>query len=467
MIEQLLEVPLGVAAKDLIPCPVPTKIIEFPPRGTFVKETEPQLYTPECGINHDWKFDPRLRKGQREFKEAAKHLILLKHGKNGEFYGGYEPKTNLAQVISLDFLQKAGLLEIVAVKFGCDTDAFMEFIGFGSQDAFQLPAEYAVLKRKREGFREDVYADPGKESIDLYKRNMGKFPLLNKSQEQYIFICLESGVSLEILKNDRRFAALIEENGYQDREKFYNVFSESDTIEQFITNCNLRLVLSAAGKHVGKGLDYDELVQEGNIGLMRAIKSYEYAKDYKFSTYATWWIRQAIRRAIADKRRTIRIPVHVWEFIEIMDGVNAHLFQALGREPKPEETARELGVPVAKINEVIVVLQQPISLEKTIGEDGEDSLGSLVADSSSQSQEEACINNLLPERVREVLNSLDQRERRVLELRYGLDRGGRPRTLEEVGRLFDVTRERIRQIEAKAFRKFWHPSRRNMLKDFI
>lgn len=269
--------------------------------------------------------------------------------------------------------------------------------------------------------------------VRMYLKEIGKVPLLSAAEE------------IEIAK---RMA-----DGDQDAKKQ-------------LAEANLRLVVSVAKRYVGRGMLFLDLIQEGNLGLIKAVEKFDYRKGYKFSTYATWWIRQAITRAIADQARTIRIPVHMVETINKLIRVNRQLLQENGREPRPDEIAREMGISEEKVREIIKVAQEPVSLETPIGEEEDSHLGDFIPDDDAPAPAEVAAFTLLKEQLMEVLDTLTPREEKVLRLRFGLD-DGKARTLEEVGREFNVTRERIRQIEAKALRKLRHPSRSKKLKDFL
>ena len=269
--------------------------------------------------------------------------------------------------------------------------------------------------------------------VRMYLREIGKIPLLTYDQE------------LELAKR---------------------VLENDEEAKQKLAESNLRLVVSIAKKYVGRGMLFLDLIQEGNMGLIKAVEKFDYTKGYKFSTYATWWIRQAITRAIADQARTIRIPVHMVETINKLIRTSRHLLQQLGREPTPEELSKELEMPVEKVMEIQKIAQDPVSLETPIGEEDDSHLGDFIQDEDSPAPHDSAAYTLLKEQLEEVMNTLTPREAKVLKLRFGLE-DGKARTLEEVGKEFNVTRERIRQIEAKALRKLRHPSRSKRLKDYM
>ncbi len=269
--------------------------------------------------------------------------------------------------------------------------------------------------------------------VRMYLREIGRIPLLTYDKE------------LELAKR---------------------ILEDDEDAKKELAESNLRLVVSIAKKYVGRGMLFLDLIQEGNMGLIKAVEKFDYTKGFKFSTYATWWIRQSITRAIADQARTIRIPVHMVETINKLIRTSRHLLQQLGREPTPEELSKELEMPVEKVMEIQKIAQDPVSLETPIGEEDDSHLGDFIQDDDSPAPQDAAAYTLLKEQLEEVMSTLTPREAKVLKLRFGLE-DGKARTLEEVGKEFDVTRERIRQIEAKALRKLRHPSRSKKLKDYM
>ena len=274
---------------------------------------------------------------------------------------------------------------------------------------------------------------PTDDAVRMYLKEIGKVPLLTGAEERELAIRMEQG---------------------------------DEEAKKKLCESNLRLVVSIAKRYLNRGLSFLDLIQEGNLGLIKAVDKFDYTKGYKFSTYATWWIRQAITRSIADQARTIRIPVHMVETINKLIRISRQLLQELGREPTSEEIAKEMGITVEKVREIKKITQDPVSLEPPIGEDEDSHLGDFIPDDDVPAPVEAAAYSMLKEQLMEVLDTLSDREKKVLMLRFGLE-DGRPRTLEEVGKEFNVTRERIRQIEAKALRKLRHPSRSKKLRDYL
>lgn len=300
--------------------------------------------------------------------------------------------------------------------------------------------------------------------VKMYLKEIGKVNLLSPEEEMSLAKRMVSGEEAKQKLQDK----LEQGKKISDREqkKADELIADGESAKKSLAEANLRLVVSIAKRYVGRGMLFLDLIQEGNLGLIKAVDKFDYTKGYKFSTYATWWIRQAITRAIADQARTIRIPVHMVETINKLVRVSRQLVQELGREPTPEELARELNMPVEKVREISKISQEPVSLETPIGEEEDSHLGDFIPDDDAPAPSEAASFVLLKEQLGDVLKTLTPREAKVLRLRFGLD-DGRARTLEEVGKEFEVTRERIRQIEAKALRKLRHPSRSKKLKDFL
>ena len=309
--------------------------------------------------------------------------------------------------------------------------------------------------------------------VRMYLKEIGKVPLLNPDEEKHLAQTMSAGnEAQQKLDNDAARKAEGAENAEatpltaEEITALKKLISKGDAAKQKLAEANLRLVVSIAKRYVGRGMLFLDLIQEGNLGLIKAVEKFDYTKGYKFSTYATWWIRQAITRAIADQARTIRIPVHMVETINKVIRVSRQLLQELGHDPSPAEIAAEMAMPVEKVREILKIAQEPVSLETPIGEEEDSHLGDFIPDEGASEPSEAASFTLLREQLMEVLDSLTPREARVLKLRFGIE-DGRSRTLEEVGKEFNVTRERIRQIEAKALRKLRHPSRSKKLKDFL
>ncbi len=313
-----------------------------------------------------------------------------------------------------------------------DTDAEQVDVIYKAMEAnnIKIVDDYEKDKDLYEQLLKEISMD---DPVKMYLKDIGKVPLLSAEDE------------IELAKQ---------------------MMDGSEEARKSLSEANLRLVVSIAKRYVGRGMQFLDLIQEGNLGLMKAVEKFDYQKGFKFSTYATWWIRQAITRAIADQARTIRIPVHMVETINKVTRVSRILLQQLGREPSPEEIAKEMGISESRVIEIQKIAQDPVSLETPIGEEEDSHLGDFIEDEQNAAPTDVVATNMLKEQLINVLDTLTPREEKVLRLRYGID-DGRPRTLEEVGKEFNVTRERIRQIEAKALRKLRHPSRSKRLKDFI
>ena len=381
--------------------------------------------------------------GKLELSEEnrAKLLALLEEGKKS---GKVSSKKLVETLDAVDATEEQteqfyDVLEAAHVEI--DVSDVLDLIGtaeldnptLGEMEAIEAEALEVSDKQLEEEYENAKLDDP----VRMYLKEIGKIPLLTPEEE------------FEVAKD------LVSED-----EK------ARDAARKRMSEANLRLVVSIAKRYVGRGMQLLDLIQEGNLGLMKAVEKFDYTKGYKFSTYATWWIRQAISRAIADHARTIRIPVHMVETINRVSRANHELLQELGHEPSPEEIAHKLHLPLEKVEEVMRIGQEPISLETPVGEEDDSHLGDFIQDDEAEEPADAASYAMLREQLAGVLKTLTPREERVLRLRYGLT-DGRMHTLEEVGEEFNVTRERIRQIEAKALRKLRHPSRSKVLKDFL
>ncbi|OUQ11247.1 RNA polymerase sigma factor RpoD [Enterococcus cecorum] len=335
----------------------------------------------------------------------------------------------------------------LVVPYSLDSDAMDQLIqkvedsGISVVDENGEPSIHSLKSNQKHAEEEevddrDLSAPTGvkiNDPVRMYLKEIGRVPLLTADEEVTLALKIEQG----------------------DQEA-----------KQRLAEANLRLVVSIAKRYVGRGMQFLDLIQEGNMGLMKAVEKFDYRKGFKFSTYATWWIRQAITRAIADQARTIRIPVHMVETINKLIRIQRQLLQELGKEPTPEQIAEKMEMPTEKVREILKIAQEPVSLETPIGEEDDSHLGDFIEDQEATSPAEHAAYELLKEQLEDVLDTLTDREENVLRLRFGID-DGRTRTLEEVGKVFGVTRERIRQIEAKALRKLRHPSRSKQLKDFL
>ena len=363
--------------------------------------------------------------------------VLLEKGKQGKNQLTYSTIADVLESADLDKNQMDDLYEVLMSKG-------IEIVSETEPDDF----DEIMLREEAEADDEDLIVDEAGEidlestipksiavddPVRMYLKEIGKVPLLTADEE------------IELAKRM--------EHGDEEAKKR-------------LCEANLRLVVSIAKRYVGRGMLFLDLIQEGNLGLIKAVDKFDYTKGYKFSTYATWWIRQAITRSIADQARTIRIPVHMVETINKLIRVSRQLLQTYGREPTPEEIGVEMGISVEKVREIQKIAQEPVSLETPIGEEEDSHLGDFIPDEDVPAPAEAVAFSMLKEQLVEVLDTLTDREQKVLKLRFGLE-DGRARTLEEVGKEFDVTRERIRQIEAKALRKLRHPSRSKKLKDYL
>lgn len=356
----------------------------------------------------------------------------------------------------------------------------MENLGIdtsGEDDLPDLAEENMPTIEEIEEIPEEEIVDPSTlvdsfgidDPVRMYLKEIGKVNLLTPEEEISLAQNMGTGsLAREQLADVERTLKRGEDVSMtpEEAKELKKLVRRGEIAKQRLAEANLRLVVSIAKRYVGRGMLFLDLIQEGNLGLIKAVEKFDYTKGYKFSTYATWWIRQAITRAIADQARTIRIPVHMVETINKVIRVSRQLLQELGHDPTPEEISTEMGIPVDKVREILKIAQEPVSLETPIGEEEDSHLGDFIPDEDASEPSEAASFTLLKEQLVDVLGTLTPREEKVLKLRFGIE-DGRTRTLEEVGKEFNVTRERIRQIEAKALRKLRHPSRSKKLKDFL
>ena len=350
-------------------------------------------------------------------------------------------------------------LEALSIEIGSEEDILPEL-----PDDLEPPIDEIAEIEEEELVDPNTLVDSFSidDPVRMYLKEIGKVPLLAPDEE----IELAQKMSAGNLAKEQLEEAEEGSLSPEDQAELKKLAKAGEAAKQKLAEANLRLVVSIAKRYVGRGMLFLDLIQEGNLGLIKAVEKFDYTKGYKFSTYATWWIRQAITRAIADQARTIRIPVHMVETINKVIRVSRQLLQELGHDPSPDEIAEEMNMPVEKVREILKIAQEPVSLETPIGEEEDSHLGDFIEDDTASEPSEAASFTLLKEQLVDVLSTLTPREEKVLKLRFGIE-DGRTRTLEEVGKEFNVTRERIRQIEAKALRKLRHPSRSKKLKDFL
>ncbi|WP_087393615.1 RNA polymerase sigma factor RpoD [Flavonifractor sp. An100] len=393
---------------------------------------------------------------------AEKLAELIERGKK---------KGNLSSTELLDVLED---LDLGAEQMDKIYDT-LENLGIdtvGEDYIPELPDDVEPPLEAMEEISEEEIVDPNSmvdsfgtdDPVRMYLKEIGKVNLLSSDEEIQLAQDMAAGNAAK--EQIEELQAAGEEIPAELQTELNKAIKAGERAKKRLAEANLRLVVSIAKRYVGRGMQFLDLIQEGNLGLIKAVEKFDYTKGYKFSTYATWWIRQAITRAIADQARTIRIPVHMVETINKVIRVSRQLLQELGHDPTPEEIADEMNMPVERVREILKIAQEPVSLETPIGEEEDSHLGDFIPDEDASEPAEAASFTLLKEQLVEVLSTLTPREEKVLKLRFGIE-DGRTRTLEEVGKEFNVTRERIRQIEAKALRKLRHPSRSKKLKDFL
>ncbi len=393
---------------------------------------------------------------------AEKLAELIEQGKKKGSLSSTE-LMNVLEDMDLESEQMDKLYDVLE-NLGIDT--------VGEDYIPELPDDVEPPLEAMEEISEEDMVDPNSmvdsfgtdDPVRMYLKEIGKVNLLSSDEEIELAQAMGAGAAAKQQLAELQKAG--EEIPDDVRAELNRAIKKGERAKQRLAEANLRLVVSIAKRYVGRGMQFLDLIQEGNLGLIKAVEKFDYTKGYKFSTYATWWIRQAITRAIADQARTIRIPVHMVETINKVIRVSRQLLQELGHDPTPEEIAEEMSMPVERVREILKIAQEPVSLETPIGEEEDSHLGDFIPDEDASEPAEAASFTLLKEQLVEVLSTLTPREEKVLKLRFGIE-DGRTRTLEEVGKEFNVTRERIRQIEAKALRKLRHPSRSKKLKDFL
>ncbi len=391
--------------------------------------------------------------------------------KLGELIERGKKKGNLSSTELMDVLEDMDLESDQMDKI-YDTLENLGIDTVGEDYIPDLPDDADPPLEAMEEINEEEMVDPNSmvdafgtdDPVRMYLKEIGKVNLLSSEEEIELAQAMDAGNAAKSQLEELEAAG--EEIPDEVRTELNRAIKKGERAKQRLAEANLRLVVSIAKRYVGRGMQFLDLIQEGNLGLIKAVEKFDYTKGYKFSTYATWWIRQAITRAIADQARTIRIPVHMVETINKVIRVSRQLLQELGHDPTPNEISAEMGMPVEKVREILKIAQEPVSLETPIGEEEDSHLGDFIPDEGASEPSEAASFTLLKEQLMDVLSTLTPREEKVLKLRFGIE-DGRTRTLEEVGKEFNVTRERIRQIEAKALRKLRHPSRSKKLKDFL
>ena len=432
-------------ADELLAEPTPAKKADKPVKGALDEKTLASL--PAAALIN----------GHEKLKE-----LFIKGKKKGKLDAG--ELSEVLDEIDLENEQMDSIydsLEMLRIEVGSD-DFLVDIPNEDGEPALEEIAE----------IEEEELVDPNTlvdsfnidDPVRMYLKEIGKVPLLNADQEVELATVMSDG--REAKERLEQIAQSGEELPEEEMAALKKRAATGERAKQQLAEANLRLVVSIAKRYVGRGMLFLDLIQEGNLGLIKAVEKFDYTKGYKFSTYATWWIRQAITRAIADQARTIRIPVHMVETINKVIRVSRQLLQELGHDPSPEEISEEMNMPVDKVREILKIAQEPVSLETPIGEEEDSHLGDFIPDEAASEPSEAASFTLLKEQLVDVLSTLTPREEKVLKLRLGIE-DGRTRTLEEVGKEFNVTRERIRQIEAKALRKLRHPSRSKKLKDFL
>ncbi len=433
------------------------------------QELEPLL--PESAPEEKKKEKSKAKLDEKTIASLPAAALITANEKLRDLFATGKRKGKLA---AADISEVLDEMDLESEQFDRIYDSFEQLGVSITTDEFlgELPDDIEPPMEEIAEIEEEELVDPNTlvdsfnidDPVRMYLKEIGKVPLLTADEEVELASLMSAGHEArekldEAAENGTEFTA-------EEKAKLDADVKAGETAKQKLAEANLRLVVSIAKRYVGRGMLFLDLIQEGNLGLIKAVEKFDFTKGFKFSTYATWWIRQAITRAIADQARTIRIPVHMVETINKVIRVSRQLLQELGHDPSPAEISEEIGMPVDKVREILKIAQEPVSLETPIGEEEDSHLGDFIPDEGASEPSEAASFTLLKEQLVDVLGTLTPREEKVLKLRFGIE-DGRARTLEEVGKEFNVTRERIRQIEAKALRKLRHPSRSKKLKDFL